>query len=207
MHSRRSRRRLHATNIGSVVSDRAIPLQGIYNAAKHAVKGYRDTLRMELEEEGAPISVSLVKPAAVNTPYIEHARNYMDAEPEYPPPVYAPEVVARAILRCAERPIRDVTVGGAGKVITTMAAVAPRLTDRHMERTMFRQQMREGPRHVGDSLNAPQQDGQRRGPSGRLTLRHSAYARAALSNVGRALPLVAVGALVAGAVGAMRRAG
>ncbi|MBA4158389.1 MAG: SDR family NAD(P)-dependent oxidoreductase, partial [Gemmatimonadetes bacterium] len=65
-------------NIGSVLSDRAVPLQGHYSASKHAVKGYTDALRMELEEAGAPISVTLVKPAAIDTPYTEHARNYMD---------------------------------------------------------------------------------------------------------------------------------
>src|SRR5918993_909993 len=55
-------------NVGSVVSDRAVPLLGIYSASKHAVKGYTDALRMELEEDGAPIYVSLVKPASINTP-------------------------------------------------------------------------------------------------------------------------------------------
>ena len=69
-------------NVGSVVSDRAIPLQGIYSASKHAVLGYTDALRMELEHDGLPITVTLVKPASINTPYVEHARNYM-AEPPY----------------------------------------------------------------------------------------------------------------------------
>jgi short-subunit dehydrogenase len=61
-------------NLGSEVSDRAIPLQGIYSASKHAVKGYTDALRMELEHDEVPISVTLVKPSAINTPYPEHAR-------------------------------------------------------------------------------------------------------------------------------------
>ena len=64
-------------NIGSEVSDVAIPLQGIYSASKHAVKGYTDALRMELEHDRIPIAVTLVKPSAINTPYPEHARNYM----------------------------------------------------------------------------------------------------------------------------------
>lgn len=194
-------------NIGSVVSDRAIPLQGIYNASKHAVKGYTDTLRMELEEDGLPISVSLVKPSAINTPYLEHARNYMATEPEFPPPVYAPEVVARAILRCAEDPTRDVTVGGAGRFIRMMGTIAPRVTDRYMERTMFRSQMADEPRHGGDSLDAPQEDGRRRGPTERHTFQHSAYTRAALSDMGRALPILAIGAAVAATMAALRRAG
>ena len=66
-------------NVGSIVSDRAIPLQGHYSASKHAVKGFTDALRMELEHDGAPVSVSLVKPASIDTPFTEHARNLMDA--------------------------------------------------------------------------------------------------------------------------------
>jgi short-subunit dehydrogenase len=77
-------------NLGSTLSDRAIPMQGIYSASKHAVKGFTDALRMELESEGAPISVSLVKPGAIDTPYPEHAKNYMPVEPKNPPPMYAP---------------------------------------------------------------------------------------------------------------------
>src|SRR5207302_1346500 len=56
-------------NLGSEVSDRAVPVIGMYSASKHAVKGFTDSLRMELEKEGAPISVTLVKPAAIDTPF------------------------------------------------------------------------------------------------------------------------------------------
>ena len=194
-------------NIGSIVSDVASPLLGIYSASKHAVRGYTDALRMELEEEGAPIAVTLVKPAAINTPFIEHAANYMDAEPEFPAPVYAPEVVADAILRCAVRPTRDVTVGGAGKMITAMSTLAPRLTDLYFETTMFEQQKRNEPPHSPDALYTPQRDGRRRGPTQRMTLPRSAYTRAALSDVGRVLPFIAAGAIVAATVRNLRKTG
>jgi len=126
-------------NVGSTLSDRAIPLQGYYCASKHAVKGFTDALRMELEGEGAPVSVTLIKPAAIDTPYKEHARNYLNVEPENPPPVYAPETVAETILYCAENPVRDVFVGGAAKANTLLGRYAPRLTDRIMESTMMGQ--------------------------------------------------------------------
>jgi short-subunit dehydrogenase len=187
-------------NIGSIVSDRASPLLGIYSASKAAVKGYTDALRMELEEEGSPVAVTLIKPSAINTPFIEHAGNYMDAEPEFPPPVYAPEVVAQAILRCAERPTREITVGGGGRVLTAMGAVAPRLTDLYMESTMFEQQKSDRPADDSDALYEPQRDGRRRGPSERMTLKRSAYTRAVLSDVGRAVPMIAAGALLVTAV-------
>jgi NADP-dependent 3-hydroxy acid dehydrogenase YdfG len=130
-------------NVGSTTSDRAIPLQGHYSASKHAVKGFTDALRMEVEKEGAEISVTLIKPGAIDTPYPEHARNYMDAEPKHPAPVYAPEVVAETILFCAEHPRRDMFAGGGGKLQSVMNR-APRATDKYMERTMFSQQKKTG---------------------------------------------------------------
>jgi short-subunit dehydrogenase len=194
-------------NIGSVASDRAIPLLGIYSASKFAVKGYTDTLRMEVEEAGWPIAVTLVKPASINTPFTEHARNFMTAEPEFAPPVYAPEEVARAILRCAERPTREIIIGGGGRMMSLMETVAPRLTDYYMERALFTQQQKNEPSHGADSLYVPQEDGHRRGRTGRRTMERSAYTRAALSDAARVLPLVAVGALVAATIRTMRKAG
>lgn len=151
-------------NIGSVLSDRAIPLQGTYCASKHAVKGYTEALRMELEEEGAPISVTLIKPSAIDTPYIQHAKSLLPVEPLNPPPVYAPETVAEAILHCAEHPERDVYVGGGGKVLSESGQLAPRLTDKLMEATMFDLQKSDRPRPPNrqDSLHSPTVDGAER---------------------------------------------
>ena len=151
-------------NIGSVLSDRAIPLQGTYCASKHAVKGYTEALRMELEEEGAPISVTLIKPSAIDTPYIEHAKSLLPVEPLNPPPVYAPETVAEAILHCAEHPERDVYVGGGGKMLSESGQLAPRLTDKLMEATMFDLQKSDRPRlpNRQDSLYSPTEDGKER---------------------------------------------
>jgi short-subunit dehydrogenase len=132
-------------NVGSSLSDRAIPLQGTYCASKHAVKGYTDALRMELEEEGAPVSVTLIKPSAIDTPYKDHAKNYLPVEPENPPPVYAPETVAEAILFSAEYPERDVFVGAGGKAMSVGGKYAPRVTDKVMEAALFDIQQTEKP--------------------------------------------------------------
>jgi NAD(P)-dependent dehydrogenase (short-subunit alcohol dehydrogenase family) len=83
-------------NLGSVLSDRAMILQGPYSASKSAVQAATDALRMELELEGAPISVTLIKPAAIDTPYPEHARSYMDAPPRL---TRLPEPCAAALDR------------------------------------------------------------------------------------------------------------
>jgi short-subunit dehydrogenase len=169
-------------NIGSVLSDRAIPLQGTYCASKHAVKGYTDALRMELEEEGAPISVTLIKPSAIDTPYREHAKNYLPVEPQNPPPVYAPETVAEAILHCAEHPERDVYVGGGGRALSAMGENAPRLTDKVMERTMFGLQQTDKPANASrkEGLYYPSGELEERGGYDGHVAESSLYTKASL---------------------------
>jgi short-subunit dehydrogenase len=124
-------------NVGSEVSDIAIPLQAIYSASKHAVKGWTDALRMELEYAEAPVSVTLIKPGPIDTPYTEHAQNYLPDQPKHTPPVYAPESVAEAILHAAETPVRDIFVGGGAKMMSSMSKMAPRLTDRLVEQMII----------------------------------------------------------------------
>jgi short-subunit dehydrogenase len=188
-------------NIGSIVSDRAVPMQGIYSASKHAVLGYTDALRMELEHDRLPIVVTLVKPAAINTPFVEHARNYMDKAPTLPPPVYAPEVVADAILRCAERRVREITVGGGGRMMAVMGKVAPRTMDKYMEQAMFEQQKDStGTVIPQDSLFEPKEDGHASGPYPGHVMQTSLYTNARLSKVSRALPYIAAGAVLAATV-------
>jgi short-subunit dehydrogenase len=169
-------------NVGSVLSDRAIPVQGTYSASKHAMKGYTDALRMELEKEGIPISVTLVKPSAIDTPYIKHARNLLSNEPLNPPPVYSPEIVAEAILYCAQHAEREVTVGGGGRFLSEFAHHAPRLTDKLMQATMFDLQRSEKSKAADhrDSLHSPTDGGQERGGYSGHVSESSVYTRAAL---------------------------
>ncbi|HZQ50659.1 MAG TPA: SDR family oxidoreductase [Bryobacteraceae bacterium] len=138
-------------NIGSVASDRAIPLQGAYSASKHAVKAYTDVLRLELRKEGAPVSVTLIKPTAIDTPFFKHAKTYMDAQPVEPPPMYAPDTVTRAILYAAENPVRDVLVGGAAPLQSMLGRLAPALGDRFMNATMFEGQKSKRAPEPGDN--------------------------------------------------------
>ena len=124
-------------NVGSTLSDRAIPIQGTYSASKHALKGFTDALRMELEHDMSPVSVTLIKPATINTPYPQHAKNFLPTDPALPAPVYPPSIVAEAILYAAENSVRDLYVGGAAKALSMASYYAPNLTDKYMERTMF----------------------------------------------------------------------
>jgi short-subunit dehydrogenase len=182
-------------NVGSAVSDRAIPLQGNYSAAKHAIKGFTDALRMELDDAGAPISVTLIKPSSIDTPFFDKARSHLGVEPQPVPPVYAPDLVADAILAAAQRPVRDVIVGGSGRLLS-MSSLAPRAADAYMERSLFDSQKTDKPVFGrADNLFAPvAHDGGERGRNwqGR-TIRRSASTAAALH------PRAAAGLLTAAA--------
>ncbi len=196
-------------NVAGALADRAIPLQGNYCAAKHAIKAFTDTLRMELEEEGAPISITLVKPGSIDTPFFEKARTLFDVEPQPVPPVYAPEVVAHAILHCAEHPVRDIVVSGMAKVIG-LANVAPRLADRYMERTTFDSQLTDIPVAADrkDNLYEPvEYDGGERGRTWKgRTKSTSLYTTAALHpEITAVAAAVGLGVLLAAGIRSRRR--
>jgi short-subunit dehydrogenase len=127
-------------NVGSEVSDAVVPLQGMYAASKHAVKGFTDALRIELEADEAPISVTLVQPTAVDTPFPEHAANYMSQAPKLPTPMIEAQKVASAILEAATDPTREVKVGSMSVLNTTMFKLLPGLADRMAKKQMGRQQ-------------------------------------------------------------------
>lgn len=148
-------------NLGSVLSERAMIYQGVYSAMKHAVRGFTDALRMELEEEGAPVSVTLIKPNGIDTPYPEHARNKLGEPARVPPVVYDPELVARAILFAAENRKRELTVGGGGYLVTKLGNLAPGMTDKVMEMIGFSSQTTQKPPRKGeaDNLFSPRRDG------------------------------------------------
>ncbi|MFN2532854.1 MAG: SDR family oxidoreductase [Pyrinomonadaceae bacterium] len=180
-------------NVGSTLSDRAVPLQGTYCASKHAVKGFTDALRMELEHDSMPISVTLIKPGAIDTPYTEHAENYLPVEPKHPAPVYAPEVVADAILHCSENPVRDVFVGVSAKVLSIAGHYMPRLTDRMMEWRMFpAQEKSETPKNDRTALHRPSHDSREAGVYEGHVSKSSLYTTASLH------PMLTGGLLLAG---------
>lgn len=197
-------------NIGSMVSDVAIPLQGVYSASKHAVKAYTNALRIELEQERSPVSVTLIKPAAIDTPYYSHARNYMAVEPKPPPPVYAPETVARAIIACAGRPKRDVLVGGSARILSSLAALAPRASDRVIERTLFRAQQAERLKRepgAAPSNPPPMQVPRERGDYSGRVLERSLYTQATLRPRRTAAAALGLGLALAVGIRAYRQSG
>ncbi len=181
-------------NVGSQLSETAYPLQGHYTASKHAVKGFTDTLRLELEKEGAPVIVTLIQPGAIDTPYPEHAKTYLGVEPKHEPPVYAPELVADAILECARHPHRNLRVGGSAKLFTTIEKVAPSLGDRMKVKTAFDGQRTDVPARIDDTLHAPRPgDGRVRGNYPGRVKQTSVYTTAAKNPMRTLLGAAVVG--------------
>lgn len=143
-------------NVGSEVSDAVIPLQGMYSASKHAVKGFTDALRVEIENvDHARVSITLIQPTAVNTPYPQHAKNYMDKEPKLPTPQIDPRQVAEAILEAAVQGGRDVKVGSMSVLNTTVSKLMPSLADRMAAKQVERQQEDAAPRRPEGTLYQP----------------------------------------------------
>lgn len=176
MQSRDDGSRGAIINIGSEVSDRAVILIGMYSASKHAVKGFTDALRMELEVSRAPISVTLVKPSATDTPFPNHAQNLLDREPMLPDPVYDPVLVAEAILYAAQTPVRDIYPTGAGLKTAIQGALMPRLTDWFMERNYLdKQRSKHPPWRQDDALHRPTTGLNERGHPRRGVRQISAY--------------------------------
>ncbi len=186
-------------NVGSNVSDRSMILLGMYSASKHAVKGFTDALRMELERDRCPISVTLIQPGSIDTPFPRHAKNYMEAEATLPPPVYAPEVVARTILHCTETPKRQVFVGAGGKGIPTLGYYAPRLADLLMESFFVGQQKSDRPPSKGshdNGLDRPSGDLQERGDYPGHVAKSSLYTTASLHPLLTGAALVSAGLII-----------
>jgi len=149
---------------------------------------------MELEAAGAPISVSLVKPSAIDTPFPEHAGNHMEREPTLPQPIYAPEVAAEAILHCCEVPTRDIFAGGKAAQHSLQGALMPRWVDFLMEMMFIdRQKSGKAPDHSDDALWQPTTGLRERGDYKGPVRETSAYTEASMLD-----PLLTWGA-VAGA--------
>lgn len=192
-------------NMGSMASDRAIPLQGVYSASKHAVKAFTDALRMELEERGAPVSVTLIKPASIGTPMAQHVKSYTGREPRLPPPVYAPEEVAAAILHAAAHPKRDIFVGSAAATVSALGQAAPRFTDRLSEMLLFKLQLGPKTATATDNLHRGRSEARVRGDAHGGPARPSLYTRAAMHPGLTAAVVGGLAAAVAGGMAASRR--
>jgi short-subunit dehydrogenase len=141
----RTRNRGTIVNVGSALSYRAIPLQSIYCAAKYAVRGFTDALRSELLHDGVAVHLTMVHLAAMNTPQFDWALNKMRYRPQPVPPIFSPEVAARAILFAATHRRREVWVGFPTVKAILAGWFAPGLVDHYLARTGYSGQLTSEP--------------------------------------------------------------
>jgi short-subunit dehydrogenase len=126
--------------VGSALSRRGIPLQATYCGAKHALMGFYDSLRSELLHNGSSVKIAIVQLPGLNTPQFGWVRTRLDHHPQPVPPIYQPEVAARAIADAAEHPRRETWVGLPTVLTIVGNAIAPGLLDRYLARTNIKAQ-------------------------------------------------------------------
>jgi len=115
--------------VSSVEAIVAIPYQSAYGAAKHGMKCYLDCLRIELDRDSVPVSVTNIMPSGINTPFFNNARTKLGVKPVATPPLYQPQIVSKAILVAAVKPIPEIIVGGGGWAFALTARFAPHIAD------------------------------------------------------------------------------
>jgi NADP-dependent 3-hydroxy acid dehydrogenase YdfG len=151
------RDRGHVVQIGSALTYRSIPLQSAYCGAKAAIRGFTDALRCELHHDRSNVRVSMVHLPAVNTPQFEWVRSRLPGHPKPVPPIYQPEVIARAVVHVVRHPVRELNVTfTAVKAILGQKVVAG-LLDRYLGRIGYRAQQADYPPEPGrpDNLDRP----------------------------------------------------
>lgn len=149
-------------NLGSAVSDMPMALSVAYSATKHAIKGFTDGLRVELLQEDLPVSITLIKPSAIDTRFFDHAKTNMGGMGKAPGPNYAPSVVADAILYAAEHKKRDIAVGSTAVLGGRAAALAPGFIDAQQRHMSYDQLIDYGHMPSGENLyNAPEEGHER----------------------------------------------
>ena len=126
--------------IASALSYRGIPLQAAYCSSKAALRTFFESARVELQKEGTGVNVSVVLPAAINTPQFDRARQKIGLQPQPVPPIYEPEPFADAVLHCCENPVRELPVGWGAQKLLWGQKLSPRIGDLILRRTGWKSQ-------------------------------------------------------------------
>jgi NAD(P)-dependent dehydrogenase (short-subunit alcohol dehydrogenase family) len=140
--------------VGSTLAYRGIPLQSAYCGAKHAIQGFHESLRCELLHEGSKVRVTMVQMPAVNTPQFDWVLSRLPRKAQPVPPIYQPEVAARAVVYASEHPgRREFWVGASTAATLIVNAVAPGLLDRYLARTGYDSQQTPEPQDADGPVN------------------------------------------------------
>ncbi len=150
----KSRDRGTIVQVGSALAYRGIPLQTAYCGAKHAIQGFHESLRCELLHEKSNVHVTMVQMPAVNTPQFSWVLSRLPRHPQPVPPIYQPEVAAKAVLYAADHPRRrEYWVGSTTAATLAANALMPGLLDRYLGRTGFDSQQTSQPRDPDAPVN------------------------------------------------------
>ena len=131
--------------VGSALAYRSVPLQSVYCGAKFAIRGFLDSLRSELIHDGVKIDLCMVDLPAINTPQFDWALNKMGKKAQPVPPIFQPEVAARAIVFAAFHPRRQIWVGWPTVKAILANRIAPGLVDRYLANTGYSGQLTDEP--------------------------------------------------------------
>jgi NAD(P)-dependent dehydrogenase (short-subunit alcohol dehydrogenase family) len=155
----RPRNRGVIINVGSAMAYRSIPLQAPYCGAKHAVKGFTESVMTELAHEKSKVKLCMVQLPGLNTPQFNWNLNKMDKHPMPVPPIFQPEVPAKAIAFLAEHPRRNMWVGISTAYTILGERIAPKLLDIYLGRRGVKSQLtsQDAPR-LGDNVWKPQDE-------------------------------------------------
>jgi NAD(P)-dependent dehydrogenase (short-subunit alcohol dehydrogenase family) len=140
-------------DVNSGLAYRGIPLQAAYCASKAAGRAFFESARLEQEKHGTGVDISLILPGAINTPQFDRGRQKLGLQPQPVPPIYQPEVVADAILHCAERPQRELPATWAAQRLLWGQKLSPRAGDLVLLRSGWKSQTTGEPKRVGSPDN------------------------------------------------------
>jgi NAD(P)-dependent dehydrogenase (short-subunit alcohol dehydrogenase family) len=193
----RPRNRGHIIQVGSALAYRGIPLQSAYCAAKHAIQGFCDSLRCELLHYGSNISLTMVQMPALNTPQFRWVKSRLPHKAQPVPPIYSPEVAARAVLYASHHRRREIWVG-----LPTLKAILankmfPGLLDHYLARNGFSSQQYDGPEDPNRPHNLWEPVESAHSTHGDFTARERPFSPQLWTNLHRGVLSLAVLALVA----------
>ena len=117
---------IHST---SLEGRRSLPYQSAYSASKHGAIGFIDAMRLELKNQGHPISVTNIMPGVINTPFYNKGKTKLGVKPTGVPPYYSASLVTDAILYAAEHPVRDYIVSDVGRILDIAQRISPGFVD------------------------------------------------------------------------------
>ena len=195
--------------VGSALAYRGIPLQSAYCASKHAIQGFNDSLRAELLHDCPGVKLSMVQLPAVNTPQFSWVRTRLPRHPQPVPPIFAPEVAARAVLWAADHGPRELNVGGPTWRARVGNVLFPGLLDRKLARSGYDSQQTDTPIDPAtwrDNLDRPGDDEQDRGAEGVFADRARRHSAALWVSAHKpAVSVLALSGLAMAATGLVRR--